>query len=237
MLKIFLRSRLLFFSLILLFGFLGFVLAIFLGRQNYDDKTLQQAQIHREQTGSVLAEIPQEGNQQEEPKDSFGDILVTRVIDGDTIEIEGGQRVRYIGIDTPETSHPQKGVECFGREASAENRKLVEGKKVVLEKDVSEIDKYGRLLRYVYARDTFVNQYLVIQGYAHSSSYPRILNIRTCSLKQKKKLGKIIEACGADARVTNSLLIARSRATFPQAARKYTTCPAKNTTTKLSLMN
>ena len=172
MLKIFLRPRLLFFSLILLFGFLGFVLAFFLGRQNYDDKTLQQAQIHREQTGSVLAEIPQESNQQEEPKDSFGDILVTRVIDGDTIEIEGGQRVRYIGIDTPETSHPQKGVECFGREASAENRKLVEGKKVVLEKDVSEIDKYGRLLRYVYARDTFVNQYLVIQGYAHSSSYP-----------------------------------------------------------------
>ncbi|MBU3968627.1 thermonuclease family protein [Patescibacteria group bacterium] len=55
---------------------------------------------------------------------------VTRVIDGDTIEIEGGERVRYIGIDTPETVDPRKPVQCFGVEASKKNKELVEGKMV-----------------------------------------------------------------------------------------------------------
>ena len=68
---------------------------------------------------------------------------VTQVIDGDTIRVEGGYKVRYIGIDTPEMG------EAFGMEAWQANRKLVEGKKVRLERDVSETDKYGRLLRYV----------------------------------------------------------------------------------------
>jgi len=99
-------------------------------------------------------------------------VKVTRVIDGDTIEIEGGQTVRYIGIDTPETVHPQKMVECFGREAANKNKELVEGKLVQLEKDVSEVDKYGRLLRYVYVDDIFVNELLVKEGFAHASSYP-----------------------------------------------------------------
>lgn len=97
---------------------------------------------------------------------------VTRIIDGDTIKIEGGQAVRYIGIDTPETVHPQKAVECFGREASAKNKELVEGKSVQLEKDISETDKYGRLLRYVYVDGVFVNELLVKEGFAHASSYP-----------------------------------------------------------------
>ena len=74
---------------------------------------------------------------------------VARVIDGDTIELENGERVRYIGMDTPETVHPSKPVQCFGKAASAENSKLVSGKTVRLEKDVSDTDKYGRLLRYV----------------------------------------------------------------------------------------
>ena len=69
---------------------------------------------------------------------------VTQVVDGDTIIIEGGYRVRYIGIDTPEI-YPE--VEAFGIEAWQANRRLVEGKEVRLERDVSETDKYGRLLR------------------------------------------------------------------------------------------
>ncbi len=97
---------------------------------------------------------------------------VIRVIDGDTIEIEGGKRVRYIGIDTPETVDPRKPVECFGREAAEKNRSLVEGKKVQLEKDVSEVDRYGRLLRYVSVDNQMVNDVLVRQGFAHASSYP-----------------------------------------------------------------
>lgn len=91
---------------------------------------------------------------------------VDRIIDGDTIEIEGGQKVRYIGIDAPETVHPSKTVACFGKEAAEKNKELVEGKMVKLEKDVSETDKYGRLLRYVYVEGLFVNDYLVRQGYA-----------------------------------------------------------------------
>ena len=94
---------------------------------------------------------------------------VTKAIDGDTIEIEGGQHVRYIGIDTPELYHPTKPVQCFGREAMEKNKKLVEGKTVRLEKDVSDTDKYGRLLRYVYVNNLLVNDYLVKEGYAKAT--------------------------------------------------------------------
>lgn len=98
--------------------------------------------------------------------------VVSRVIDGDTIELTSGKRVRYIGIDTPETVDPRKPIECYGREASEENKRLVDGKTVRLEKDVSETDKYGRLLRYIYVGDIFVNDYLVRQGFAHASTFP-----------------------------------------------------------------
>ena len=99
-------------------------------------------------------------------------VLVTRVIDGDTIELVGGVRVRYIGVNTPETVDPRKPVQCFGKEASDRNKELVEGKYVRLVKDVSETDRYGRLLRYVYVGDTFANLALVEGGFAHSSTYP-----------------------------------------------------------------
>jgi micrococcal nuclease len=99
--------------------------------------------------------------------------LVTRVIDGDTIVLENGTKVRYIGIDTPETKNPRKPVEYFGKEASEANKKLVEGKKVRLEYDVQRTDKYGRTLAYVYLEDgTFVNACLVMNGLAQVSTYP-----------------------------------------------------------------
>ena len=96
-------------------------------------------------------------------------VKVVRVIDGDTIEIAGGAHVRYIGMDTPET-YPE--VEFYGPEAKAKNIELVEGKLVTLEKDVSETDRYGRLLRYVYVDGVFVNGELVRLGYAEAVSYP-----------------------------------------------------------------
>lgn len=99
-------------------------------------------------------------------------VKVVRVVDGDTIEIEGGQKVRYIGIDTPETHDPKRPVGCFGKEAAAKNKELVEGKEITMEKDVSQTDRYGRLLRFVYVDNIFVNDYLVRQGYAHASTYP-----------------------------------------------------------------
>jgi len=99
-------------------------------------------------------------------------IKVSRVIDGDTIELIDGRRVRYIGIDTPEMADPRKNVGCFAKEAAEENKRLVEGKTVRLEKDISEMDKYGRLLRYVYIDDVFINDYLVRQGFARIDTVP-----------------------------------------------------------------
>jgi micrococcal nuclease len=100
---------------------------------------------------------------------------VVRVVDGDTIEVEmGGRRhtVRYIGIDTPEVADPRRPVMCYGEEASRRNRQLVEGKVVTLEKDVSETDRYGRLLRYVWVDGQMVNAVLVAEGYARTYTYP-----------------------------------------------------------------
>ncbi|MDP2936835.1 MAG: thermonuclease family protein [Dehalococcoidia bacterium] len=97
---------------------------------------------------------------------------VVRVIDGDTVELDGGQRVRYIGINTPEITDSRPAVKAWAEKAKEKNRELVEGKKVVLERDVSETDRYGRLLRYVYLDATMVNAELVRLGYAYATSYP-----------------------------------------------------------------
>jgi len=90
---------------------------------------------------------------------------VMAVIDGDTIEIEGGERVRYIGIDTPETD------ECYGPEATEANRELVEGKEIILLRDIENRGKYGRLLRYVIVDGRFVNAVQARLGYAEPRSY------------------------------------------------------------------
>ena len=103
---------------------------------------------------------------------------VTSVIDGDTIELASGERVRYIGIDTPETHHPDKPIECFGIEATNRNRELVENKKVELVSEGPNRDQYGRLLRHVFIDGTFVNSQLVWEGFARASSFgePSILH-------------------------------------------------------------
>ena len=112
--------------------------------------------------------------------------LVTKVIDGDTIELEGGKRVRYIGINTPELHHPKKGVECYSKEAYKANRALVEGKRVILKKDISGKDRYGRLLRYVFVDNIFVNEQLVKEGYAMSVSYPPDIAVQTVFIQAEK---------------------------------------------------
>jgi micrococcal nuclease len=97
------------------------------------------------------------------------------VVDGDTIEvaIDGQEyKVRYIGIDTPESVDPRRPVECFGKEAADKNQELVEGKIVGLEKDVSETDAFGRLLRYVWLDGRLINARLVSAGYALAATYP-----------------------------------------------------------------
>ncbi len=104
-------------------------------------------------------------------------VQVVRLIDGDTIQVccifGDREKVRYIGINTPETKHPTKGVEHFGKEASEANRRLVEEKTVRLEFDLQQFDKYGRTLAYVYLEDgTFVNAWLVEHGYAMVMTVP-----------------------------------------------------------------
>lgn len=92
--------------------------------------------------------------------------VVTEVIDGDTIVIEGGCHVRYIGIDAPESD------ELYYLQAKQINEDLIAGRKVRLESDISDKDNYGRLLRYVYVGDNFVNAEIVRQGCAWSVAYP-----------------------------------------------------------------
>ena len=100
-------------------------------------------------------------------------VKVDSVIDGDTFRLENGEKVRLIGVDTPETVHPSKPVQYYGKEASEFTKRMLEGKKVRLEMDVQERDKYGRLLAYVYLEDgTFFNAELVKQGYAQAATYP-----------------------------------------------------------------
>ncbi|HET7471908.1 MAG TPA: thermonuclease family protein, partial [Candidatus Limnocylindrales bacterium] len=104
---------------------------------------------------------------------------VVRIVDGDTIVVAlGGKnvKVRYIGMDTPEVVDPNSPIEPLGPQAAAANKKLVAGKTVFLEKDVSETDRYGRLLRYVWLQNgsswTLVNLELVRLGLAQALSYP-----------------------------------------------------------------
>ena len=92
--------------------------------------------------------------------------VVSRVIDGDTVELANGERVRLIGIDTPERDRP------YFQEAKEKLTELIEGKEVVLEKDISEQDRYGRLLRYVWLGSVLINLEMVKQGYANSYTYP-----------------------------------------------------------------
>ena len=115
--------------------------------------------------------------------------LCTRVVDGDTIVVEKIGKIRLIGVDTPETKHPRKPVEYFGKEASNFTKKMVEGKRVRIEYDWQKKDKYRRTLAYVYimtndVRDMpefknrasielMLNAELIKQGYGHAyTKYP-----------------------------------------------------------------
>src|SRR6266540_858054 len=104
------------------------------------------------------------------PPAGMDEVGVVRVVDGDTIVVAiGGPRgtkVRLIGIDTPERN------ECFFRAATERMRALVEGKRVRLVRDVSQTDRYSRLLRYVFVGPIFVNAAMVAEGYANAATYP-----------------------------------------------------------------
>ena len=94
---------------------------------------------------------------------------VTDAVDGDTVQVMSGSgedTVRLLGIDTPETHHPTKGLECFGPEASAYTERALTGRRVELELDVEHRDQYGRLLAYVLIDGRRFNDDLLRRGYA-----------------------------------------------------------------------
>ena len=91
---------------------------------------------------------------------------IVRVVDGDTLLLDGDEKVRLIGVNTPESVDPRRPVEHFGKEASAFTRRLAEGKRARLEYDQERRDRYGRTLAYVHLEDgTFLNAEIIRQGY------------------------------------------------------------------------
>ena len=98
--------------------------------------------------------------------DDASEVRVTRVIDGDTFVVTGGERVRLIGVDTPERG------DCLSRAATALTRRLVGGRAVRLRFDVERRDRYGRLLAYVHRGELFVNAELVRRGFAMALTVP-----------------------------------------------------------------
>ena len=130
---------------------------------------------------------------------NFISYKVDRVIDGDTIKVfinSQSETIRLIGINTPETIHPEKAVECFGLEASLKLKELLEGKNVYLEEDKTQNDrdKYNRLLRYVYRNDNlFINQWMIENGFGFEYTYeiPYIYQNEFRLAEKKAKIAKL----------------------------------------------
>lgn len=157
------------------------------------DDTSSISEESKEETKENKTEVTEKSKKQsEETKKAntglnFEEATVVRVIDGDTIHVEiNGEKkkVRLILVDTPETKHPRKPVEFYGKEASVYTTHELDGKTVYLEKDVSDTDRYGRLLRYVWLdipegkdlekdlREKCFNAKLLLQGYANLYTFP-----------------------------------------------------------------
>jgi len=122
--------------------------------------------------------LPADSTATATPSDDVVRAELVKVVDGDTITVakDGDPKVtvRLLGIDTPETVHPNKDVECFGQEASSYLKTLLSDDTVLLQYDESQgmTDKYGRELAYIYKEDgTFVNRSMVSEGYAYEYTY------------------------------------------------------------------
>lgn len=130
-----------------------------------------------ESNSQVNSQVTLEPDTQVDSASTSTPALVTRVVDGDTIVVlvNGvSEKVRLIGVDTPETVAPRRTVECFGKEASAFTTSILHNKNVVLEPDETQNDrdKYGRLLRYVFLDDeTLANKEIISNGYGHEYTY------------------------------------------------------------------
>lgn len=157
-----------FFGVLFLLAGIGIGLILFGPQQVMDEGRISVQTIPGVSTQSTQPSVP-DGES----------ALVKRTVDGDTLSVIVGEieeKVRLLGINTPETVDPRRAVECYGKEASKQIDQLVTGRRVILVPDPTndDRDKYGRLLRYVYLEDgTFVNEWMVEHGYAFAYiTYP-----------------------------------------------------------------
>lgn len=153
-------------------------------------ESVESVEDTKEEPESVVSEEePSTTTEVEEEKVesiAYEEAKVTRVVDGDTVEVSDGNstyKLRLIGVNTPETVHPNKDVEFFGKEASDFTKEKLTDATIYLEKDVSDTDRYQRLLRYVWLekpsnnptedeiKEKMFNAILVKEGYAYSSAY------------------------------------------------------------------
>lgn len=137
----------------------------------------QQSKATETQTAQTYSQQKEDVQETANEKQTKIFYPVVKVIDGDTfsVEIDGViETIRLIGLDTPETVHPSKPVECFGQEASNKAKQILSGQRVELEQDPTqgELDKYGRLLAYAYLEDgTFFNKMMIEDGYGFEYTY------------------------------------------------------------------
>jgi len=170
-------------------------IGIWIGRSGTDqsitEKTQQTADIASNIGDNVVNENKEnnldsskndEGQPIESPAiNSTRSVKVARVLDGDTIEIEGGERVRYLGINAPESGQP------FSTEATRENERLVAGRVVNLEFDVQTQDRYGRLLAYIWVGNMLVNEEIIKNGYAVSETIQPNVKYQDLILKAQEE--------------------------------------------------
>jgi endonuclease YncB( thermonuclease family) len=133
---------------------------------------------------------------------------VKRSTDGDSLVLENGQRVRLIGVDTPETVHPELPVQRFGGEAKAFTRKMVEGKDVRLEFGPELYDRYGRLLAYVWVGDWLLNLALIRRGYGYAMTrflHPRMGEFLVAEEEARKRRYGMWHDSPSDGRLGNLL--------------------------------
>ena len=157
--------------------FLSFVFLVILGL--FSLKNINFSSSLESNVYSILEKnILSVGGEKEDEENLIKEdlFLVSRVIDGDTIEIlinNEKEKVRLIGVDTPESVHPTKKVECFGKEASIYLKNILEGRYIKLEYDFGQgdRDKYKRLLRYVYLEDILINKKIIEDGFGYEYTY------------------------------------------------------------------
>lgn len=167
-------------NILIFFGIVIIILALFI-LDNLQPQNNQSATVVKTQTQEIEQKVvteestPQEEREIKQTTKTFYNVI--KVVDGDTlsVNIDGKtQTLRLIGIDTPETVHPSKPVECFGIEASNKAKQILNGQSVRIEKDQTQgdYDKYNRLLAYVFLRDgTNFNQMMIEEGYAYEYTY------------------------------------------------------------------